>query len=480
MKVLLLHLPLARRSYLSRFALPEPLAQMYLAAALSPRHDVRIVDLRVRPQLDRELLGWRPDAAVVGVNPLNVAASDRALAALRERVPGLRVLLAADAEYGNAHVAERPHDFALPLADALVLPYFLAPMRRIVSDAIAAWEEHRPLAGVPGLLRQASPGTWTRTEPVSNVPGDIGIAARGLLGPARGRYRFGGIGRMAHLFYTYGCRFKCRFCPMSKHDGSIVARSLDEVLAELREMSEPNVYLQDFEPFLAPEAMERLADAVEREGIAKSWYMMTRSDTAVRQEPLIRRWKGLGLRWIYLGLDGPGPERLLEIGKANTVEDNREGLRRMLDLGLGVSVGFVVSPAATAADFAALRAHARGLGPALVSYTIETPLVGTKLHDEAAHYLTTRDWSLFDLEHAVLPTSMPLDAFYRQMARLQLGVGARALPTLLRHLPFRDVLRIGMTGLPAVNDLRRSARDHERPPEGSLRRGSHVPVPAHA
>ena len=107
---------------------------------------------------------------------------------------------------------------------------------------------------------------------------------------------------------------------MSKHDGSIVARSIDDVMAELGEMSEPNVFLQDFEPFLAPEAMERLADEVEKAGLRKNWYMLTRSDTALEQEALVRRWKGLGLRWLYLGLDGFSPETLKEIRKANTLE----------------------------------------------------------------------------------------------------------------------------------------------------------------
>ncbi len=466
MRVLLVHLPLARRSYLSRFSLVEPMGQLYLGAALAARHDVRLVDLRVTPSFDRELGDFAPDAAVVGVNPLNAAACERTLSELRHRFPHLRILLVADAEYGNGHVSERPREFTHPLADALVQPHFLAPLARVVQATLAAWEEGRSIASVAGLLRQASPGIWTATEPVPNVVGEIGVLDRKLLGRARGHYRFAGISRMAHLFYTYGCRFKCRFCPMSKHDGSIVARSLEDVMAELRAMSEPNVYLQDFEPFLAPEAMERLADAVEREGIRKNWYMLTRSDTAQEQEPLIRRWKGLGLRWLYLGLDGFSPERLKEIKKANTVEANAEGLRRMLALGLGVSVGFVVRPDFTSAEFAALRSYVRRLKAPLVTFTVETPLVGTRLFDEEGGGLTTRDWTLFDLEHAVLPTTLPLADFYGEMARLQLGAGLRTLPAMLRHFPLRDTARIWATGFGALNDLRRSARDHERPAGG--------------
>jgi hypothetical protein len=459
-RVLLLHLPLARRSYLSRFALPEPLAQMYLAGALAPRHDVRIVDLRLRPNLDSELAGWRPDAAVVGVNPLNLAAADRALADLRERVPGLRVILAADAEYGNSHVAERPQDFTHPLADALVLPYFLAPMQRVVSDAVAAWEGRRSIGDVPGLLRQTSPGSWSRTESVANVAGDIGIAARGRLGRLRGQYRFGGIGRMAHLFYTYGCRYKCRFCPMSKHDGSITVRALDDVIAELEELTEPHVYLQDFEPFLAPEAMERLADAVEKADVQKRWYMMTRTDTALEQEPLIRRWRDLGLRWLYLGLDGWSGDRLRELHKASTIEVNEAAVQRMLALGLRVSLGFVVRSDFTREDFAALRAYAGRFRRALVGFTVETPYVGTKLFDQEQGRVTTRDWSLYDLEHAVLPTALPLGEFYRELARLQSSTMRRSAFAGARFFPPRDLVRNAALGPRALVRMLRSGADH--------------------
>jgi hypothetical protein len=341
-------------------------------------------------------------------------------------------------------------------------------MIRVVRETLQAWEEGRPLAYVRGLLRQAAPGSWSSTDTVENKPGELGVLDRGLLGHARGKYRFGGIGRMAHLFYTHGCRYRCRFCPMSKHDGSMMARRLEDVMAELHGMEEPNVYLQDYEPFLLPEAMERLADEVERSGIRKRWYMMTRSDTAVRQEALLRRWKGLGLRWLYLGLDGFSVDRLGELKKANTLEANEEGLRRMLALGLGVSVGFVVRSDFTREDFAALRGYVRRLRAPFVTFTVETPLVGTRLYDESQGALTTHDWSLFDLEHAVLPTKLSLDAFYGEVARLQLQAGLRTLPAMLRHFPLRDTLRLWTQGPGAIRDLRRSARDHEQAASGPL------------
>jgi hypothetical protein len=186
----------------------------------------------------------------------------------------------------------------------------------------------------------------------------------------------------------------------------------------------------------------------------------------VAQELLIRRWKGLGLRWLYLGLDGFSVDRLREIRKGSSPEVNEEGLRRMVALSLGVSVGFVVRSDFTGEDFAELRAYVRRLRAPFVTFTIETPLVGTKLYDDSRDALTTHDWSLYDLEHAVLPTAMPLDRFYREMAKLQLGSGIRTLPAMLRHFPLRDTLRVWAQGPGALRDLRCSARDHEKPAGG--------------
>jgi magnesium-protoporphyrin IX monomethyl ester (oxidative) cyclase len=460
MNVLFVHPRATRPSFQGFFSTPEPLGALYLASALQREHSVRLVDLRITPDLDGELAGFAPDVAFVGVGPLLAGGAERALAELRRRFHRAVLVLHAEAEYGNSHVAERPRDFALDGADALVRTFYLATQQRVARRVVEALARGGSLAGVAGLLVRDEPGRWRETAPEPDSLGPVGAADRALLGRARGRYRFAGIGRMAHVFYTYGCRFKCRFCPMSKHDGSLSARPIDEVMAELTALTEPHVYLEDFEPFLMPEAMSALADAVERAGVRKKWYALIRADTALEQRELIARWKRLGLRWIYLGLDGHDDERLQEIKKGTTTQVNARAVRAMRELGLAVTVGFVARSDFTRADFRAVRAAAFRSGADLVGFTVETPLVGTRLFDQSETSVTSRDWSLFDLEHALLPTRLSLEEFYGELALSTFLGGLRSLPGMLRHYPLRDFARSSLFGWRALGAIARAARDH--------------------
>jgi hypothetical protein len=357
MKVLLLRPGYVRRSYFTRFNLSEALTEIYVGPVLADRHEVRVVDLRVRPDLERELQGWVPDAAVVAVHPQTLGGLDALLARLRRLAPRLRVLLVGAAEYGIEHLVERPQDFMRPLADALVPGFYLRPVRRIVAEALAAWDDGRALRDVPGLwIRDGGAGGgangWQQTAVVPHTVGDIGVPDRTLLGRARGAYSLGGVRRMAYVVYTFGCRYSCRYCSMSKVGGSIqTPRAIRDVIAELAELSEPNVFLSDFEPLQAPQAMLELADAIEAAGIRKRWYLLTRADSALEQADVLERWKEIGLRWVFLGLDGHSEARLQQIGKGATLATNEAAVAVVRRLGLGPAVGITVPPDATRQEF---------------------------------------------------------------------------------------------------------------------------------
>jgi len=466
MNVLLLRPPYVRRSYFTRFNLSEALTEIFVGPVLTGRHSVRVIDLRVTPDLERELGGFVPDATVVAVHSLSLGRLDGLLAELERRFPRLRVLLVGAAEYGIEHLVERPVDFMHPLADALVPGFYLRPVQRIVADTLAAWEQGRELSAVPGLWirrepgRGAGAGGWEPTEVVPHTVGDIGVPDRTLLGRARGRYSLGGIQRTAYVMFTHGCRFSCRYCCMSKAGGTIVHRPIADVLEELAALTEPNVFLSDFEPLQAPEAMLELADAIEAAGLRKRWYMLTRADSALERADVLERWKAIGLRWVFLGLDGHSEARLREIGKGATRAVNAAAVEAVRRLGLGPAVGITVPPEASREDFAAIAAAARELKAPLVDFTVETPMIGTRYHDQSAERLTTRDWSLYDMHHAVLPTRLPLADFYREMTRLHLLAGRLSVPGMLRHYPLVDALRNLLRGPAAVLGSLRAGREH--------------------
>ncbi len=459
MNVLLLHAPSARRSYVESFTLTEALNGIFLGPVLAGAHALRLVDLRVTPDLRRELRGFAPEAVVVAVAPASLPALDGLLAALAALRPRPRVLLLPAAEYGNTRFRERPHELQHPLADAALPAIALASQRRTVPALLAAWARGDDGAQVPGLRLRAGE-RWIETAPAEDRIGDVGVPDRGLLGRARGRYRFLGMGGTAYVIFTYGCRFACRYCTASKGAGETFVRAVPDVVQEIRQTTEPNVFLADLEPFQFPDAMERLAGALEAAGVRRRFALMTRADSVLQHAGLLARWRALGLAWVYVGLDGHSDERLREIRKGTSMAVNAAALARLRELGLASAAAFVVPPGASRADLADVRGAMLRLRPDLVDVTVETPLVGTRLFDEQAQQLTSHDPSLLDLDHAVLPTALPRAEFYREMTRLHRLGWWLSTPGVLRHQPLRDVLHNALHGPAALWRVARAGRDH--------------------
>ncbi|MDA8218478.1 MAG: hypothetical protein M0Z94_12765, partial [Dehalococcoidales bacterium] len=79
---------------------------------------------------------------------------------------------------------------------------------------------------------------------------------------------------------------------------------------------------------------------------------------------------------------------------------------------------FLVDPQWLPSDFDALISYVRGLKITFPQFTVLTPLPGTDLFREKVHELATNNFANFDFLHTVLPTKLPLDEFYENMARL--------------------------------------------------------------
>jgi radical SAM superfamily enzyme YgiQ (UPF0313 family) len=88
------------------------------------------------------------------------------------------------------------------------------------------------------------------------------------------------------------------------------------------------------------------------------------------------------------------------------------------DLDIEVYASLIVRPDFTRADFAALREYCRDLGLKLATFPVLTPLPGSDFYDQVRDEMITHNYDYFDFIHTLLPTRLPLKAFYEAYYRL--------------------------------------------------------------
>ena len=167
-----------------------------------------------------------------------------------------------------------------------------------------------------------------------------------------------------------------------------------------------------------PEHAEAIADQIERRDIRKQYYLETRGDVLLRNKDVFRRWKRLGLEYMFLGLEAIDEEGLKAHRKRTTTSKNLEALEFARSLGITVAINIIADPAWDVQAFSVLRNWAATV-PEIVHVTVNTPYPGTETWQTEACRVTSTDYRLFDVQHAVLPTKLPLEQFYRELVATQ-------------------------------------------------------------
>ena len=81
-------------------------------------------------------------------------------------------------------------------------------------------------------------------------------------------------------------------------------------------------------------------------------------------------------------------------------------------------MNIIADPTWDEARFAVVREWVLSV-PEIVHLTVNTPYPGTETWPTEARKLATRDYRLFDVQHAVLPTRLPLERFYAELVETQ-------------------------------------------------------------
>ncbi len=462
MRVLLVHpSPLM---YSELYLRLEPLGLERVATAIrAAGHDVRLLDLQIFRASDylRELDQFRPGAVGFSLNYLaNVPEVLDLARETKRRMPDCFVFAGG---HSASFIAPEVLDHARDAIDCVVR----GEGELITPRVLEAIGDVR-LESLPGVITRHGEGPRpTLLDDLDRFP-----PARDL-GQRRKKYFIGVLDPCASAELTRGCPWDCSFCSAWTFYGRSYRKTSPEAAAEdLARIREPNVFLVDDVAFIHPEHGFAIGREIERRGIKKEYYLETRCDVLIKNEEVFAYWRRLGLHYMFLGVEALDEEGLKLLRKRATPNENWRALEIARRLGFTAAINIIADPDWDERRFAVIREWALTV-PEIVHLTVSTPYPGTETWLTESRKLATRDYRLFDVQHAVLPTRLPLRQFYQELVRTQSIISRKHLGwSAVREaglLAVKSLLR-GQTNYPrmlwkfsSVYNPERQFADHQRP-----------------
>ena len=390
----------------------EPLGLEMLAGALGVGHQVRFVDLRVEEHtLDTVLADFDPQ--LVGVTSSFTMGMPGALE-VAERVKA--VCRKAFTVLGAHHPSLNPEDFHHEVVDAIAVGEGEATVKEL-ADSLEAGKD---LAQVPGLvLNRPSEQFFTGTrEPLRDLD-SLPYPDRSIARHLRSHYHLFRKAPIAAVETTRGCPHQCSYCAVWRfYQETVRFKSPERVVRELEMVEEPNVFFTDDNFMASVKRAREIARLIRERGLHKLYFFQARSDSIVRHPELLSAWREIGLQTVFIGFEKPDQQGLDALNKRNSAHNNEVALDLLRRLGIEPVVSFIVDPDYDREAFATLRAYVRRLRLKRPFFAVLTPLPGTALFEQWKERLSTRDYRLFDLLHAVVPTFLEPGRFYRELAAL--------------------------------------------------------------
>jgi hopanoid C-3 methylase HpnR len=390
----------------------EPLGlELVAEAARRAGHDVRLLDLQVETPRDyhRMIAEWNPDAVLFSCNYLaNVPEIVDLAKATKARHPGLCIAVGG---HSASFVAREFLEHGNGAIDCVVKGEGEAS---IVSMLRAVELDRASLHQVPGVVTLAGEGPAAKM--VHSL--DDLRPARDLLRHRR-KYFIGVLDPCASIEFARGCPWDCSFCSAWTFYGrSYRVVSPDKAVEDLARTAEPGIFIVDDVAFIQAQHGMAIGEAIARQGIKKQYYLETRGDVLLRNKEVFQFWKRLGLQYMFLGVEAIDEAGLKMHRKRISLGRNFEALEYARSMGITVAINLIADPSWDRSRFETIRQWCLEI-PEIVNISVNTPYPGTESWHTETRPLQTRDYRLYDIQHAVLPTALPLPEFYAELVKTQ-------------------------------------------------------------
>ena len=218
---------------------------------------------------------------------------------------------------------------------------------RTLPELIQAWESGSDLSAVDGLTFRS--GDVVHANPGRTLISDLDQ----LPWPARDHtQRIVEAGGKLNMVRSRGCYANCAFCSIAsfyrlQSGAAWRQRSIDDVLDEMTWLGErwPGTEIKFHDDqFIGPgrkghEDALAFAEALLFRGLKIPYYIFARADTV--EPELFMALKRSGLSSVFVGVESGSQRGLNALGKRISVDENRQAIQTLSDLGIRFHMGLI-------------------------------------------------------------------------------------------------------------------------------------------
>jgi hopanoid C-3 methylase HpnR len=395
-----------------RFIRLEPLGLEIIAeAARRAGHEVKLIDLQVESDSDyvRMLLDFEPE--FVGLSCSYLANVPEVVDLAKKT----KAMLSRSFVCVGGHSASFTAQAILAHGEGAIDCVLKGEGEASIARLLEAVESDRSsVAKVPGAFTALGEG-----------PPPHFVHSLDEFGPARDllrhrrKYFIGALDPCASIELSRGCPWDCSFCSAWTFYGrSYRLVNPERVIQDIEKIQQPGIFITDDVAFINNEHGMAIAEAIAKKGIRKNYFLETRGDVLLRNKEVFKFWKSIGLKYMYFGVEAIDQEGLNSLRKRTSLSKNFEALEFARSLGIEVAIGIIADPDWDEQRFAAIREWGMEM-PEIINISVNTPYPGTESWITEPREISTVDYRLFDIQHAVMPTRLPLAQFYRELLHTQ-------------------------------------------------------------
>jgi len=381
----------------------EPLELEVIAAVADPSDEVRIVDMILEKKpLAGFIHEFNPDVLCVTGYITHIPQIIDYCRKAKEINPDIITVA------GGVHIEKCPEDCDDEAVDYRIIRNATRLFPRLL-DFIRNGKTGDLPPGVLGKNQVADPAKLPAYDFYFPVP------RRNLTQAYRKHYFYVFHDRVALLKTSFGCPYHCNFCYCRKiTDDNYHERPMDEVMEELEQISEKEIYIIDDDFLFSPKRVREFITELEKRNLKKRFLVYGRADFITSNPGIIKDFRKNGLRTIIIGLESFNDNELEGYNKKLLAQVNKNALQILNDNKVDCYAAIILSPSWDRADFLNLQKEIKNLKLRFLNLQPLTPLplTGIEVADDSL-VVDRRDYPLWDLAHVTIkPAKMGLPEYY--------------------------------------------------------------------